>query len=128
MQALKAAGAYFLLVSIAGWGFGPVREFWATPRYGALAAVLLEAPFMLAVSFFAARWVVRWSGAPRLAIGLIALLLLLVAELIGSVWLRGLSVTQILAAFAAPPGTVGLVLYLAFALMPVFVGAIVKPR
>jgi hypothetical protein len=58
MRALKAGVIYFLLVFAVGWILGPIRELWAVPRFGRIAAILSEAVMLLAM-IVAARWVIR---------------------------------------------------------------------
>ena len=43
MRALKAGVIYFLLVFAVGWILGPIRELWAVPHFGRMAAALSEA-------------------------------------------------------------------------------------
>ena len=47
MRALKAGAIYFLLVFAVGWILGPIRELWAVPHFGRVAAMLSEAVIML---------------------------------------------------------------------------------
>jgi len=127
MGVLKAGALYFALVFGSGWILGPVRELWVVPRLGRTAGVLLEAPLMLAVTIAAARWVGRRLAPPtapgtRLAVGPTGLGLLLVAEVAGMRWLRGLSVADYLASFRSVAGGVTALLFLLFAAMPALVG------
>jgi hypothetical protein len=48
--------------------------------------------------------------------------MLLMAELAGAAWLRGLSFTEYLAGFRSLPGAVAAASFLLFAVMPVLVG------
>ena len=96
MRALKADAIYFLLVFAIGWILGPIRELWAVPHFGRIAAMLPEAVIMLIAMIVAARWVIRRFDVPRtllatIAMGLIAIGLLFPAEIAGVVWVRGLS-------------------------------------
>jgi hypothetical protein len=59
MPALKAGAIYFLLVFAVGWILGPIRELWAMPHFGRVAAMLSEAVIMLIAIIVAARWVIR---------------------------------------------------------------------
>ena len=59
MRALKAGVIYFLLVFAVGWVLGPIRELWAVPHFGRVAAMLSEAVIMLVAMIVAARWVIR---------------------------------------------------------------------
>jgi hypothetical protein len=93
---VKAALLYFALVFGAGLVLGPIRILWVVPRFGTRMAELMEAPIMLVVIIFAARWIVRRLALPptpsvRLGVGCIALGFMLIAEFMLAVWLRGLS-------------------------------------
>ena len=76
---------YFALVFGAGFVLGTLRVLWLAPTLGVRTAELIEMPVMLTVVYLAARHTVRRRpGAGRLRlllVGLIALALLLLAEL-----------------------------------------------
>lgn len=81
-QLVAPALTYFALAFGAGFILGTLRVLWLVPRFGPRVAELAETPVMLAVIFFAARWVVKRftvpsSAAVRLGVGLIALVCLL---------------------------------------------------
>jgi hypothetical protein len=123
---LYAGLLYFALVFGAGFVLGVIRMLWATPAVGAGAAELLEMPIMFAVIALAARWTVRRVAVPpvsstRLGIGLIALGLLLVAECIGVLWLRGLSIRDYVTSRDPVSGTIYMVMLGVFAIMPILV-------
>jgi hypothetical protein len=126
MRALKAGALYFALAFAAGWVFGPIRELWVIPRFGRTVGYLFEAPLMLIVMVGAARWVVRRFAVRRLsgtaAVGVVALGLLVTAEVSATRWLRGLSLSEYVAGFRSIPGAISLVLFLLFAAMPMLVG------
>lgn len=126
MQILKAGALYFALVFGAGFALGTLRVLLVVPRLGARTAELIEAPVMLAVTFLAARWTVRRlavppAWAPRLAMGGIALGLLLAAEFTLVLGLRGLSMREYFATLDPVSGTVYYALLGVFAVMPLFV-------
>jgi hypothetical protein len=126
MRIVKAGLIYFLLVFALGWILGPIRELWAVPRFGRVAASLCEAVLMLIAMSISAQWVIRRfdvrpSPPAPIAIGLVALGVLLPAEITGSLWLRGLSPREYLASFANVPGIISLVMFLLFAAMPALV-------
>lgn len=81
---LRAAAVYFLCVFGAGFVLGAVRVPLLEPRFGERTAELVELPFMVAISLLVARWRVRRTpglrAARQLAVGGLALLLLLAAE------------------------------------------------
>jgi type IV secretory pathway TrbD component len=127
MQTLKAGALYFVLVFGTGFVLGAIRTLWIVPRLGTRMAELMEAPFMLAVTILAARWIVHRLAMPsvlssRLGMGLIALGLMLVAEFGLVLWLRGLSIKEYLATRDPVSGTVYYVLLGVFAIMPLLVG------
>ena len=62
--ALKAGVTYFALVYAIGFLLGTVRVLLLMPLVGETAAVLLEAPLMLAVSWIGARWSSRRFTVP----------------------------------------------------------------
>ena len=126
MRALKAGVIYFLLVFTVGWALGPIRELWAVPHFGRMAAMLSEAVIMLVAMTVAARWVIRRFEVPQtlsdtLSIGLIAIGLLLPAEIAGVVWVRGLLLREYLASFVTPPRVISLLTFLVFGAMPTLV-------
>ena len=137
MRALKAGVIYFLLVFAVGWVLGPIRELWAVPHLGRVAAMLSETVIMLLAMIVAARWVIRWFDVPRtllatISMGPVALALLAPAEIAGVVWVRGLSLQGYFASFLTAPGVIsGLVMFLLFAAMPTLVtraGSVSRPN
>lgn len=133
MRVLKAGAAYFALVFAAGVVLGVVRELWLKPRIGAPAAEIAEVPLMVGLSMLAAVLVVRRLGrglgvARRLAIGAIALVLLIASELVLMKLVRGQSHD----AYLASRDTVAFGAYLVglalFALMPALVTGAIGSR
>jgi hypothetical protein len=123
MRILKSGLLYFALVFGAGFIFGIIRTLWGVPRFGSRNAELMEAPFMLAVIFLAARWMGRHRRLPsaavsRLGVGLVALGLLLTAELAVVLRLRGLTIAQYMATRDSVAGAVYLVSLVVFAVAP----------
>ena len=126
MRVLKAGAAYFLLMLSVGWVLGPIRELWAVPRFGRLTGVLLEAVIMLIAMALSARWVIRRfqlkpTFGSTISMGLLALGILLPAELAGVVWVRGFSLPEYLASLVTAPGLVSLLMFVLFAAMPTLV-------
>lgn len=120
---LGAALAYFGLVFGAGFALGVLRTLFVVPRLGARAAELLEMPLMLLVIVLASRWIVRHRAAaqgPRgaWAVGLLALALLLGAEIALAAVLRGLTPAQALFERDPVAGLAYAFALLAFAAMP----------
>ncbi len=127
MRILKAGGLYFAVVFAAGFALGTLRVLYVLPRLGERTAELLEAPVMLAVTIFAARWVVLRQRLPnrattRLGTGLVALGLMLAAELFVVLVLRGLTLRQYLASRDPAAGIVYVAMLGIFAVMPLLVG------
>ena len=119
----SAAARYFLFVFGAGFILGMIRVPFLVPRLGARVAELIEMPFMLAVIYFAARHIVR-RDASRLGsgdwivAGMIALLLLLAAEVGMVLILQGRSVADYIASRDPVSGGVYLASLLLYAAMP----------
>ena len=119
-RVLMAALVYWGAVFAAAFLIGAVRTLWLAPRIGALAAVAMEVPVVLAISLFAARAAVRhWrlGPGPAGAMGAAAFALLMAAE-----WALaqafGQSSAEWLAAMQTAPGALGLAGQVGFAVMP----------
>jgi hypothetical protein len=126
-ETLKAGVFYFVLVFAAGFVLGTVRTLWVLPRLGVRTAELAEAPIMFCISILAARWVVRrLQVSPlrsrRLAMGCIALGLMLTAEFTLGLWIRETTIRGYYAARDPISGTVHFMTLGAFAVIPIFVG------
>ena len=101
MQTIKPGIIYFLLVFGAGFVLGTIRVLLIVPLVDDRAAELLEMPLMLVATVLAARWVTRRFPEPRtsparLAIGGMALSLMLAAEMAVGIGLRGLTATEVI--------------------------------
>jgi hypothetical protein len=126
-QSIKAGLAYFALVFGAGFVLGVLRVSLLVPRLGERISELSEMPLMLAVIVMAARFVIRRFAVPlalpaRLGTGLLALALLLSAELLMAVVLQERSLAEYVASRDPVSGSVYLAMLVLFALMPAFVG------
>jgi len=124
---VKAGAAYFAVVFSVGFLLGAVRVLLVAPRLGETAAVMLEAPLILAISWAASRGCVELFKVPaevasRLLMGAIAFALLIAAELGFSVIVFGRSVADFVAGLLSVPGAVGLAAQLAFAIVPAIQG------
>jgi hypothetical protein len=133
MRILKAGAIYFLLLFAIGWILGPIRELRVVPRFGRIAALLMEAVFMLIAMIISARWVMRrFDVHPTLGstipVGLVALGILVSAEIAGVLWVRGSSLQEYLASFATAPGVISLIMFLLFAAMPSLVTLLTRGR
>jgi hypothetical protein len=123
---IVAGLTYFALVFGAGFVLGALRVTLVVPRLGVRYAELLEMPLMLIVIVSAARWVVRRfelpaAPLPRLRVGIAALALLVVAELLLSVALTGRTISEYVASRDPVSGTVYLLMLVFFAAMPALV-------
>jgi hypothetical protein len=126
---IKAGLLYFALVFGVGFALGPIRILWLVPAVGVMWAELIEAPIMLAVILFAARWVVEQLAVPRIAsaragVGCFALVLLLAVEFTFVLGLRGMSFADYVASRDPVSGTVYVLLLAVFAAAPVWAGRV----
>jgi hypothetical protein len=127
MRELRAGLTYFALVFGAGFLLGSIRVTVLVPRLGVRTAELLEMPFMLVVTVWAARRVVRrhldgLGIASRLGAGFIALCLLVIAELLLAVGLTGTSIAAYVASRDPVSGPAFLLMLVLFAFMPAMLG------
>jgi hypothetical protein len=123
----KSSAVYFAIVFAAGFVFGTVRVLWLVPRVGVRLAELTEVPLMLAVIFFAARWINRRfltarGQSARLVVGVVAFALLLLAELILGMTLAGLTPREVFLNHDPVSGTVYYLSLGVFALAPWYLG------
>ena len=126
MQIINSALLYFALVFGAGFVLGTIRVLLVVPRLGTRTAELIEMPVMILASFFAARWVIRRfpvrpTATGRIAIGIVALVLLLGAEFTFVLWLQGRTISEYLASRDPVAGTAYLLALGVFAVMPLLV-------
>jgi hypothetical protein len=118
---LKPALAYFAPVFAAAFAVGALRVTLIAPQVGALAAVALEVPLILALSWIMAGRVLRRWPMPRgraLAMGGLAFLILILAEFALALALSGQTPPAYAATFLTAPGALGLVGQIGFALIP----------
>jgi hypothetical protein len=120
MRTAVAGVLYFALVFVAGAVLGIARRLAVEAGLEATAAVLIELPVMLAISWWACRWLLSRLVLPgdmtsRLVMGGLAFVLLMAAELALTLFALGGTVASHLAAYRAPAALAG---QLAFALMP----------
>ncbi len=120
---LRAAVVYCGLVFGAGFVLGTIRVLWVVPRLGVRSAELIESPAMLLATVLAAAWINTHllPGASRLRhlqVGVIALVLLLAAEVGMGAVLRGGSPAEILFNKDSVSGTVYYALLAVYGLMP----------
>jgi hypothetical protein len=118
---LKPALAYFAVVFAAAFAFGALRVTLIAPQIGALAAVALEVPLILGLSWLVARRVLRrWpmSQGKALAMGGLAFVVLMLAEFALAYLLSDQTPRAYAATFTEAPGALGLAGQVGFALIP----------
>jgi hypothetical protein len=81
-QATKAGALYAILVFSIGFMLGTIRVLLLVPRLSETTVVIIEAPIMLAASWFVCRWCVdrldvRRTVPARSLMGLVAFLVLM---------------------------------------------------
>ncbi len=124
VQVLKAGTIYFLVVVGAEFVLEIIRLQMVALHVGERLAEMLEIPNVLLATIIGARWVVdRFTLPPlpgiRLSVGLVALILLLIAEGTVILPLHGLSISEYLAikdpvVGVAPLGALGVLTVMPF--------------
>lgn len=120
---LTAGTLYFALAFAAGFVLGTIRVLAVVPAVGETLAVLIELPIMLTISWIACSFVIRRLNVPatvndRIAMGVAAFVLLMIAE-VGVAWLLGRrSVSDYLAHYTELAGALGLAGQIVFATFP----------
>jgi len=123
MKSIRAGLTYFGLVFGVGFVLGAIRVPWIAPSLGIRVAELLEMPFMFVAILLSARFVVRRFALPpdartRLVTGVLALGLLIAAELGLTTLISGQSIAAYVAGRDPVSGSVYLAMLVLFALMP----------
>ena len=117
---------YVATVFAAAFALGVLRVLVVAPRLGGLAAVALEVPVVLGLSWAVAGAVLRRWPLPRpgqrLAMGGLAFAVLMLAEMVLGITLFGRTMAGILAAMTTLPGLIGLAGQIGFALVPALRG------
>lgn len=124
-----AALSYVALVFGAGFLLGVIRVPLLVPRLGVRTAELLEMPVMFVVIVVAARFVVRRFALPpsagvRLGVGVMALVLLVAAELLLALAVQNQSLDQYIASRDPVSGGVYLAMLVLFAAMPLILSRV----
>jgi len=120
----SAAGiAYALTVFALGFALGAVRVLLVAPKLGDTAAVLVEAPIILAFSWLVSHWyckrlAVRADTTDRALMGTVAFGVLMLAELGVSIWIFHRSPADQLAQYRSISGIAGLAAQVIFATIP----------
>jgi hypothetical protein len=120
---LKAGVVYALMTFAAGFLLGSVRTFAVAPHLGETAAVALEVPVILAISWLLTGWNVQWYRVGRRVLdralmGAVAFLVLMTCEMALAVYVFGRGFSDELAKFRTPAGALGLGAQLIFATFP----------
>jgi hypothetical protein len=127
-QIVRPAAAYLTVVFCAAFVLGTIRVLWVIPRLGDVAAVLIEGPVVLALSWVVAGAVLRRWPLPerraRVAMGGLAFIGLILLELVLGRFVFGRSFSGILANMGTPAGLIGLAGQIGFGLIP----ALCQPR
>ena len=123
LSALKAGVAYFAIVFAIGFALGTIRVLAIAPLIGEMNAVAIELPFMLAISWFACRWIIRVftvdkALSHRLVMGLCAFALTMIAELGVSMFGFGRSIAEHFETYRHASAMLGLAAQVAFAAFP----------
>jgi hypothetical protein len=124
----KAALRYFVVVFGTGFVLGTIRVLLVVPLIGVRGAELSESPLMLFATVVGARWVNQrycggFGGLKLFGVGLIAVTLILAAEFLVAVGLRGMTPLQVLTERDAVSGSVYFGLLGLFAIMPWLLGS-----
>lgn len=122
--ALKAGTTYFALVFAVGFALGIVRVLLLVPFLGEAAAVLIEVPIILAISWVVCGWLLDLFAVPRrwdhrLVMGATAFMLLILAEFALARFALGRSVGQQFETYRTWSGLIGLAAQMLFAVFPV---------
>ena len=119
----KAGAVYFAIVFTIAFALGVLRTLVLAPLFGAMAAVAIELPVILIVSWLACRACLRRVPVPpalldRLRMGTVAFVLLICAELLLSILLTERGVAEFFLGFAEPEQQLGLAGQIAYGLIP----------
>jgi hypothetical protein len=118
---LPPALIYAAVTFAGGFVMGVLRVTWLAPQVGDLAAVAIELPLMLALSWWVAGRVLgHWSvppGVARLAMGAMAFAALMAFEAATTLAFGG-SLSAFVTGLATPHGALGLSGQIGFGLIP----------
>ena len=124
LRATEAGALYAIIVFVIGFIVGTIRVLLVVPRLGETTAVIVEAPIMLAASWFVCRWCVGRLDVRRTVpacslMGLIAFQVLMSAEIALGAVVFSRSLVDQLAGYRSPTGAIGLGGQVIFAMFPV---------
>jgi hypothetical protein len=122
-RTITAGALYAIIVFVSGFILGTIRVLLVAPRLGETLAVIVEAPLILAASWFVCCWCVdrldvRRTVPTRSLMGSVAFLVLMEAE-IGLGAVLGQSLMDQIAAYGSTAGAIGLAAQVIFATFPV---------
>jgi hypothetical protein len=121
VRALQAGVLYCLTVFAAALVLGAVRTIWVAPLAGESISIALEAPIILAVAWYACDWAAEQTAVShnlpdRLAMGAVALALMVCAEVSVAILTSATSLEDYFRGHAGSPLILG---ELVFAILPV---------
>lgn len=121
--ALRAGAVYFTMVFALGFALGTARVLAVAPVVGETLATTIELPVMLAASWLVCAWCIRRFDVPReagarIAMGVFAFALLMLAEASLSILAFDRRFAEHLARYAEFAPALGLAAQLAFASFP----------
>jgi len=128
LRSASLAGlAYAAIVFAAGFALGAMRLLLLVPRLGSTVPVMLEAPVMLALSWWVCRWCigrfrVNATWRARLLMGALAFLVLQLAEVTLAASVFNRSPRTYLLGTGTLPGAIGIAAQLATATWPLLQG------
>lgn len=119
----RAAAEYFGIIFGVGFLLGMIRVPFLVPRIGERAAELFEMPLMFIAIFLAAGYIVRRyqarvSPTGWVFVGVLALVLMVCAEILLAVVLAGRGFAEYIASRDPVSGSVYIAMLLVFAAMP----------
>lgn len=122
-RAILAGAAYFLVMFACGFVLGTARILVAAPFLGEWGATLVELPVMLTISWVVCGWLVlrflvAARATPRVAMGAVAFILLMSAEVLLGTLLFDRTLTEQMLGMSAGAGLAGLLSQIAFAAFP----------
>ncbi len=123
MTALSLGLRYFAGVFAIAFALGTIRTLWLAPAIGAIAAVAIEVPLILTVSWWWGRRLLAGqtlATAERAVMGGSAFVWLMLAEF-GLAMAFGRAPAAYLASFLTADGLLGLAGQLAFAALPLLI-------
>ena len=128
MRVALVGVAYFGMVFVVGFALGTLRVLFVVPRLGEITGVLLELPILLTLAWLTCSWLIARYDVPstiraRLVMGGCAFVVLMFAELGGSVIGFGRTLSEQIEEYRKLPALLGLAGQIAFAAFPMIQSA-----